>query len=356
MYCDVRVGSVHETDAQHLMRHAVPDKNCFRCMVINNRAEIAKVAPWASERPSELGGAWRMGCRICFAGRKSPAVIARKAVHVDINKGKEMCKQAIARCSVLNLGGFQYIPQGVLRLNRIKETLRVHAASDFHRLSAMVNGCPGPKEITTVNKHDRTSLNIMAKPFSRKQELLARLAAVAAPVQPAVQGGQPERPGQPAAPSNIGSPDFHVGQCVDHFRQFGSRTATDRAVPQRQDWIDMWAECSSFVSIRKSEVIREKRRANGKLMTNYQGPRARKRKMIRVAAEVARESCRKRIREATSITLAVDECDTRKVIRLRCDTPQPPYQWDGVIGICKKEYGMTGDISSELKDDHAVHN
>ena len=41
---------------------------------------------------------------------------------------------------------------------------------------------------------------------------------------------------------------------------------------------------------------------------------------------------------------------------MRCDTPEPPYQWDGAIGICKKVYGMTGDISSELKDDHAVHN
>jgi hypothetical protein len=41
---------------------------------------------------------------------------------------------------------------------------------------------------------------------------------------------------------------------------------------------------------------------------------------------------------------------------VRCDTPEPPYQWDGAIGICKKVYGMTGDIFSELRDDHAVHN
>ena len=81
-----------------------------------------------------------------------------------------------------------------------------------------------------------------------------------------------------------------------------------------------------------------------------------KRNMIRVAAEVVRESCRILIREATSISLAVDECDTRKIIRVRCDTPGPPYQWDGAICICKKLYGITGDISYELKDDHAVHN
>ena len=78
--------------------------------------------------------------------------------------------------------------------------------------------------------------------------------------------------------------------------------------------------------------------------------------MVGVEAEVVRENCRKRVREATSISVAFDECDTRKVIRVRCDTPEPPHQWDGVIGIVRKQYVVTGDISGELKDDHAVQN
>ena len=41
---------------------------------------------------------------------------------------------------------------------------------------------------------------------------------------------------------------------------------------------------------------------------------------------------------------------------MRCDTPEPPYQWDGAICICKKLYGITGDASRELKDGHTVHN
>ena len=86
------------------------------------------------------------------------------------------------------------------------------------------------------------------------------------------------------------------------------------------------------------------------------GQQKQKRNMVRVAAEVVRESCRKRLREATSISLAVDECNTKKIIRVRCDTPEPPYQRDGAICICKKLYGITGDISYELKDDHTVHN
>ena len=113
----------------------------------------------------------------------------------------------------------------------------------------------------------------------------------------------------------------------------------------------MWADSISFVSIRKQEVLKEKRGLAPKGNIRRQ-----KQAMIRVQAKVVRESCRKRIREATSISLAVDGCDTRKVLRVRCDTLEPPYQWDGAIGICNKLYGMTGDISSELKDDYAVHN
>ena len=69
-----------------------------------------------------------------------------------------------------------------------------------------------------------------------------------------------------------------------------------------------------------------------------------------------RGSCRNRLRVAASVSVAFDECDTRKVIRVRCVTPEPPHQWDGVIGIVRKQYGVTGDISAELKDDHAVQN
>ena len=41
---------------------------------------------------------------------------------------------------------------------------------------------------------------------------------------------------------------------------------------------------------------------------------------------------------------------------MRCVTPEPPHQWDGVVGIVRKQYGVTGDISEELNDDHAVQN
>ena len=46
------------------------------------------------------------------------------------------------------------------------------------------------------------------------------------------------------------------------------------------------------------------------------------------------------MREATAVSVAVDECDARKIIRVRCDTPEPPHQWDGVLGIIRKRYGL----------------
>ena len=147
---DLLVGSVHQTDAQHLMRHADAGfmQNCPRCMVISKRADIAQFAPWASERPFQFGGGWIMGCRICFAGRNTQAALARKALHRESNKGKEVCQQAIARCS-RKLGEFQCLPPTTppYLLTRM---LRRHAASDFHRFAASVINCPSQISLSRI--------------------------------------------------------------------------------------------------------------------------------------------------------------------------------------------------------------
>ena len=47
------VGSVDESDDMHLARHAGPaGQNCLRCVVIRNKERLARIAPWASQRPS----------------------------------------------------------------------------------------------------------------------------------------------------------------------------------------------------------------------------------------------------------------------------------------------------------------
>ena len=174
---------------------------------------------------------------------------------------------------------------------------------------------------------------------SAEQELSGRLDdAVATPAAQSL--GQPAAPSEEISHCYAGTLDLALGSIQDPFR--GN-------LPQREEWVEIWAESISAISFRKQEAVREMRGVS-------QICRRRKRHMVAVAAEVARESCRKRLREASSVSVAFSECDTRKIIRARRDTPEPPHQWDGVLGIVRKQYGVHGDVSAELKDDHAVQN
>ena len=308
---------------------------------------------------------------------------------MSANVKTDFCKQAISRCSVW--GKFRFREADDWR--SLKLRLARHAASDFHRVSAHVFKSSRfllqhlPQATENLKAHSTS-----AHKASSKLEFIGRLDAVAA-ASTAQASGQPAAPseaaastaqasgqpaalseagppaasseaGQPAAPSAPGQPakpresgesavakqttlqssactlDLAIGSIQDPLR--GN-------VPQREDWVEVWAASSSAISFRKQEAVKEKR-------GQPQIERRRKREIVAIEAEVVRESCRKRLRVATSVSVAFDECDTRKVIRVRCDTQEKPYQWDGVIGIVRKQYGVTSDTSAELKDDHAVHN
>ena len=97
---DLLVGDVAESDARHKTRHAGFMPNCPRCLAMRRWGEIERLAPWVAPRPVHLGGAWRMGCRICAAGRWDEQVLRRRGVHKEANKSLGFCKQSISRCSV----------------------------------------------------------------------------------------------------------------------------------------------------------------------------------------------------------------------------------------------------------------
>ena len=119
-------------------------------------------------------------------------------------------------------------------------------------------------------------------------------------------------------------------------------------VPQVKDWVDAWADSTSCVSFRKQQRLQRKRH---ELCLRRQ-----RRKQVAVMAEVAREETRKRVREAESITLAIDGCKARKIIRIRCDTPGPPYIYDGVIGALRLSYEEASpNVAQEITEDHAAH-
>ena len=72
-------------------------------------------------------------------------------------------------------------------------------------------------------------------------------------------------------------------------------------------------------------------------------------------AEHDRDERRKFLREATCITLALDEGKYKKVVRFRCDTPKPvadgsPAVAKGILGIVDCSHASAADF----EEDHAI--
>ena len=76
--------------------------------------------------------------------------------------------------------------------------------------------------------------------------------------------------------------------------------------------------------------------------------------MLAIIAEEVRKDVRRHLRESTSISLAVDDSDGRKLVRARCDTPSAPYRFDCVMGIVTKKLGARGKVAREVMEDCAL--
>ena len=324
------VGGVDEDDVAHQARHAGlgqalhSGEACARCLAIRWREEITRFSPWAAPKPRHLGGAWALGCRICSVLRSTNDLQQRRKVHIAANREHSFCKQAISRCGAW--ASFQVRHGG--NLPKLKLRLAAHANTDMHRLAADVANSP------------RFMLGIGAQPamsFSEVEQS-ARVREAACFAGTSLQ--QPAALKMQALKNTGGMVDVAIGSIQDSFR--GN-------VPRRTDFLDVWADSTTVMSLRTQVTIQEKRGAA------HVVERRRKRQILAIEAEIVRQDCRKRLREASSISLAVDECDTRKVIRVRCDTPEAPYQWDGIIGVIRRRYGLTEDVAAEVKEDHAVH-
>ena len=327
------VGDVFEDDAQHQVRHCVgPGKsawkiyNCQRCLAIEEEKKMKAIAPWAVSRPRHLGGAWAMGCSLCAAGKVTPEVQERRRLHIAKNSASSFHKQAVSRYSTF--ASFKWRVDGA-NAKAWAFKLKEHAASDFHRLCEEVLRSPQSLLRGSISRPP-TEEEVLA---CRKED--ARAAERMC--------GQPVALAQAEATSAYAPPramNLLVGSIQDPFRG---------RVPQRKEWADVWADTNCMIAQRKQE--------NQAVMRGLLEPlRKSKRNLVEIEAEVVRRRMRQKLSEATSVSLAIDECDTRKVIRVRCDTPEPPYKWDGVIAVMRREYGVSGDVAADIKDDHAEHN
>ena len=133
-------------------------------------------------------------------------------------------------------------------------------------------------------------------------------------------------------------------------------------VPSAAEWRDAWALLSETTSLRKCARVQRKQFSTddpGEMRT-----RKRRRKQLCVMAEVLRVRTREILRNATSISVSLDESKYQVIVRYRCDVPSPAgeergmaggvgasgFCHAGVLGVldCKK-----GSVA-EFEEDHAV--
>ena len=116
---------------------------------------------------------------------------------------------------------------------------------------------------------------------------------------------------------------------------------------------------SETSSLRKCARVRRKQFSTDD--PTEERTRKRRRKQLRVMAEVLRVETREVLRNATSISLSLDESKYRKVVRYRADVPAPVggvaqnvgasgYCRSGVLGIldCRRSH------AAEFEEDHAA--
>ena len=72
--------------------------------------------------------------------------------------------------------------------------------------------------------------------------------------------------------------------------------------------------------------------------------------MLKIMAEVIRNNSREQLRDATSITIALDESKGQRIIRYRADAPTEPFIVDGVFGVVDSGATKVTDMTTDHAD------
>ena len=296
-------GSVSET--QHSEYHSGYKSFCIRCDV-HKRQKVYEACAWhAGSSWLARGvrrGLWGLGCTVCANYLAS----GRK------NNGARFSK--FAKFDVRPTSGFI-----------ARWAIEQHHSSESHRMACEAK--------------DRSEMGAVARGAKRKQP-----STSAVPPQPL------------ACPTSCPAERLYEVSAGDAALLKGN-------VPTAAEWKEGWAFLSETVSLRKGGRIFDKQNNNGTSVCNR--TRKRYRQQLRVMAEVLRRRVRKVLSDATSISLALDECKYRKIVRYRADIPsgkkaEPGSTWrhvgasgfshSGVLGLldCSKKH------ASDFEEDHAV--
>ena len=329
--CLGMVGSAQETDCAHAERHKLAHldrwaKVCDRCCYLKWTSRTAKRIPvWLSRKPSFMQGAWGVGCTFCAAGRHSGQVHQMRSKHMQDNIEAGRCKQAISRAGVWS--GYEY--RGFQSAHYLALAIDKHESGDYHRLcSTVFHSVKGHFDYPS----DPRGTGCLKTTSSPCKRLVVQFGD-------GCLDKSADMKSQCVQPVASAAFKFEVGSVTDPFRG---------KVPQCQGWLSVWAEFTSSVSTRKQRALEQK-----KLQDHNTFTRLSRRRMLRIMAEVVRQDIRKHFAEATSICLAVDESDGRKVVRARCDTPTAPYRFDCVMGILTQRLDKNEKIAREVTDDCA---
>ena len=302
------MGSVHESDAAHWERHstdATAHGKCCRCNFIRAKAEFKREHPWLTPRPIHMGGRWRLGCDVC-AWKHSNAGRERH----ETRRGNTHRASKWANSQFYCHGLFV----------ELRYRVKAHAADAGHRASVIAS--------------QRCLEQLTPRLLSAGHDVIDRPLAAAGATSRPLAG---ERPAGDAAsdPTLISDAESEV---------VGDSVLKGR-VPQCQDWLDAWSECTEHISFRKQARVLAKR---GRLkLTNLRKIR---RKQIRIIAEVRREDIRHQLREAQFISISMDDRQYQKIVRFVCDAPEKPFFRKGILGVMGLEKSAVGDF----EEDHAV--
>jgi hypothetical protein len=126
---------------------------------------------------------------------------------------------------------------------------------------------------------------------------------------------------------------------IDEGTSVGEQAFKGR-VPKPAMWKTAWVESTSCLSFNKQESLTIKR---GEVRAGACVRKQRK-KQVQVMAEGGRERARKRMREASSFCISMDDGKARKILRVRCDQATPPYSFGGVVGLVEPGYASLDEI------------
>jgi hypothetical protein len=252
------VGVAQENDAAHAERHPLVKidrwaKICSRCFFTQWK-RTHQAPPWLMPKPRFMSGAWGLGCIWCAASKHSVTVQARRVEHMRQNLEAGRCKQAVSRASKWSA----YSQRSLKSAYAMHTAIHQHQITDLHRLSDTcfhsaashfdaLNDPRGHSMQRTSHSRDfqhgcetKVSHRGGEEPSTACEQMMQPAA-----LQSSGEGSQRREPAcspsanrlEAAVPSSGTSA---LGGATDPFRG---------RVPQGQDWLDVWAETTSSLSI-----------------------------------------------------------------------------------------------------------